>query len=96
MAESADDQIDRLAQFIAEHIPEGPRESEGTVDTAIRLLSRYFAMPTALDLSKLVVSPDQAQMFADAIARATANPGRIVHVDDPWKGFPLEGDGDLP
>jgi hypothetical protein len=74
-------QVQRLAEFITEHVPGEPSHSEGAVDTAIRLLGQYFAIPAPLDVSKLVVSPDQAQMFADAIARATANPGRIVHVE---------------
>ncbi len=37
--ESLDSQIDRLAKFIVEHIPGEPSQSEGAVDTAIRIMS---------------------------------------------------------
>ncbi len=36
--ETAEQQIDRLAKFIMESIPGEPSQSEGAVDTAIRLL----------------------------------------------------------
>lgn len=35
----AEEEIARLANFIAEHVPGEPSRSEGAVDTAIRLLS---------------------------------------------------------
>jgi hypothetical protein len=33
-----------------------------------------------------------AARIAEAVLEATKNPGRTVLVDDPWNGFPLEGD----
>jgi hypothetical protein len=38
--ESAEDQIKRLADFIADNVPGEPSQSQGAVDTAIRLLSQ--------------------------------------------------------
>lgn len=40
--ESAEQQIKRLARFIMEEIPGEPSQSEGAVDTAIRLLRQYL------------------------------------------------------
>jgi hypothetical protein len=40
--ESAEVQIDRLAKFIMNEIPGEPSQSEGAVDTAIRLLREAF------------------------------------------------------
>jgi hypothetical protein len=37
--ETAGQQIERLSQFIMEHIPGEPSRSEGAVDAAIRLLA---------------------------------------------------------
>lgn len=80
MAESAEDQIKRLAEFIAENVPGEPSESEGAVDTAIRLLARYTAQPgqirTVNDLP-----PGQVERFAAAIREATGNPGRTISVE---------------
>jgi len=42
-------QLDKLAQFIVEHVPGEPSQSEGVVDTAIRLLSRLTALEGALE-----------------------------------------------
>ena len=38
LAETPENQINRLAQFIMDEAPGEPRQSEGAVDTAIRLL----------------------------------------------------------
>lgn len=37
-------------------------------------------------------SAKEAGRIADAVAEVTQNPGRMVSVDDAWKGFPLDGD----
>jgi len=42
--ESLESQIDRLAHFIMENIPGEPSESEGAIDTAIRLLKKAYGV----------------------------------------------------
>ena len=37
-SENLDDQIKRLARFIADEVPGEPSRSEGAVDTAIRII----------------------------------------------------------
>jgi hypothetical protein len=44
--ETHEQQIDRLATFIMRHVPGEPSQSEGAVDTAIRLLSATVATET--------------------------------------------------
>ena len=41
MRETSRHQIDRLATFITSHIPGDPSQSQGAVDTAIRLLGTH-------------------------------------------------------
>lgn len=40
--DSLDEQINRLANYIMEHVPGEPSRSEGAVDTAIRLLREKY------------------------------------------------------
>jgi len=40
VSETAQQQIDRLARFIMEEVPGEPSQSQGAVDTAIRLLRK--------------------------------------------------------
>jgi hypothetical protein len=42
MAESLESQVDRLAKFIMDQIPGEPSQSEGAIDTAIRLLRAAY------------------------------------------------------
>lgn len=80
MPESAEDQIKRLADFIMENVPGEPSESEGAVDTAIRLLARYTSQPEPLRaLGDL--APEESERFAAAIRKATENPGRTIPVE---------------
>ena len=44
MTETAEQQIDRLARFIMEEVPGEPSQSQGAVDTAIRIIRS--AQPT--------------------------------------------------
>lgn len=43
MSEHLSAQVDRLANFIMENIPGEPAQSQGAIDTAIRLLGMYQA-----------------------------------------------------
>jgi len=81
MSEPLQDQVKRLAEFIATNVPGEPSQSEGAIDTAISILAKHYG-PSA----------DGAGAIADAVRRATENPGHMVPVDDAWAGFPLEGD----
>jgi len=65
--ESLESQVDRLAKFILKSVPGEPSRSEGAIDTAIRLLAEHY--------------PGGASgAIAEAVAEATANPGRTVEV----------------
>ena len=46
MSETAQQQIDRLARFIMEEVPGEPSQSEGAIDTAIRLIRATLDEPT--------------------------------------------------
>lgn len=50
--EQAQAQIDRLATFIMDVIDGEPSESEGAIDTAIRLLDKAYGPPPGVDASK--------------------------------------------
>lgn len=41
MSETAEQQIDRLATFIMDEVPGEPSQSQGAVDTAIRLIRSH-------------------------------------------------------
>lgn len=43
--DSAANQVDRLTRHILEHVPDEPSESEGAVDTAVRLLRELVEVP---------------------------------------------------
>ena len=66
MTESLDSQIDRLAKFIMENIPGEPSQSEGAVDTAIRI------MASALTRIDLLVSQREQLTSAVNVYRARA------------------------
>ena len=52
MSETAQEQIDRLARFIMEKVHGEPSQSQGAVDTAIRLLREHIAHPYPEELPK--------------------------------------------
>ena len=56
-----DDQIDRLAKFIMAEIPGEPSQSQGAVDTAIRIMA---------DLNSRLAAAEQADREADSIIAA--------------------------
>lgn len=72
MSEPLEDQVKRLAEFIAQNVPGEPSQSQGAVDTAIRILAKHYPQ-----------QPDEAERIAAAVAEATENPGRTVPVADP-------------
>jgi hypothetical protein len=45
--EPLEDQTERLATFIVEHVPGEPSANEGAIDTAIRLLRRHYPVQRA-------------------------------------------------
>jgi hypothetical protein len=45
--EPLEDQTERLANFIMEHVPGEPSANEGAIDTAIRLLRRHYPVQRA-------------------------------------------------
>lgn len=83
MSESLESQVARLADFIAAHVPGEPSQSEGAVDTALRILAKHYgpnAGPNALVFSD--APPGVAERIAEAVRKATENPGRTVNVED--------------
>ena len=66
MTESLDSQIDRLAKFIMENVPGEPSQSDGAVDTAIRI------MASALTRIDLLVSQREQLTSAVNVYRARA------------------------
>ena len=48
MPETCEQQVDRLAKFILAEVPGEPKESEGAVDTAIRVIKDRDSEATAL------------------------------------------------
>lgn len=71
MSESLEDQVQRLADFIAEYVPGEPSASEGAVDTAIRILAKHYG-PGAVNVD--------AERIAEAVRKATENPGKQFEV----------------
>lgn len=63
--ESLDSQIQRLGDFILAEIPGEPGESEGAVDTAIRLLRNIVRRAEARPSSPVLPIPDPDAASAD-------------------------------
>lgn len=79
-AVSAEDQVQRLADFIMAEIPNEPSQSEGAGDTATRLLGEYRAVMSAA-MSELGVPNDHYPApvaNAHAILKRTLTGGSVA------------------
>lgn len=69
------------------------KEIASVRDQLLRLLPEGIrVIVTGPDVDMQVIKESEAGRIAEAVRKATENPGRMVSVDDPWTGFPLEGD----
>lgn len=66
------EQVGRLAAFILEHVPGEPSQSEGAVDTAIRLLTQHIDRVGEIDNATAVATQDDTA-HAGSYFRGMAN-----------------------
>ena len=82
--ESLESQVDRLANFIIQNIPGEPSQSQGAIDTAIRLLNPVAAMSDALSGQEAMLAWAVNQWHDQVANRPLVNVHRRS-LDDVWR-----------
>lgn len=91
--EPLESQVNRLAEFIMHNIPGEPSQSQGAVDTAIRLLASLTRpAPAEVERVARVIANAMGDNFADAfknktrwVAKRGESGGRFRDINEPMQ-----------